>query len=1386
MLKAIAATTLAVTLVGCSRVELPVRAHKQAVSLDEARAQSDYGAAPEFQADPKLSTVADAYANRFTMAGEIDSAVVSDARLLQIVGSLSPAILDSKYTRNPRLQSNVAFTTVLGFFNAAILKLSDRNSSALKSQKILERYEDFVFSNCPDSLATCRNLPFFASDPASASVLLLIARDSENKLDQTRAKKGPQYLEAARKLLKLFRTIYAVSNATFNDEYYLSYVKYSDDIANYLSSLNAQERKERDQDLRQHQQFLNTALVLIRSQKTAKSRAAYCQFISAQKPYTLNASQTAMGGSKNARQMISEFIRCATEHGSLESEIAKHLSNERVTQQAARIEDPAAIKDISYYYALNYLKRTPEILNNLSIKDDQRGDLAFFVIDRLFYEAIDQKLAVEFWRHISQVDSLELLQFVENYVKVQTAYTLKATYAIVAKVISSEYARHGLSGDLYTRIVEKVNQSTQFEWEILKRRVGFLRAFMVPIFDEQSNRTSLGDRRKVTERYDSLKEKLEALDEHLNYVATSPIMLVMSYYMSKAPGQIKIFISWLSGTNQWISMDGSDALSKFFDGQKNWIRFFSYGTPDFEFDQHQLKHVFDFALRTGLFDTIPMGLMAEDQPHLRISSGDQLLNGEWLFFRQLIDSRIRRHLSGAQRKIDDLDRTLGNQEFVERFNSLCDDPLATPLRLTLDQIVSSPFMSDSAMKSGVEQIYKLTGSYRLIETERRQIEDLRKLLHEHFFGSGAEKRLSPAKLATRQQMIDLIDGELEKYYRTDRDLYRRMLAADAALSKPERNCFMRLHKAELLRQNSIYRANVGFFSEVHASIMLLRMIPEDLSLETPSYSALLAFAEGAIAQWRSSAEASTLGPAVADDLVLRMRRGAQIAFSAEAWEALAQVPGSDFKSQPAGTQANLAISARFAPHNTKPVFVKAGGKAEEYGIYVDGLESYARSGVYFQARTEVSRSGFRHGKRDTLLRVRRQLQTLKVDAVSAARAIGLPEPRNAGEVGIAPALEIPLGTFAELANNHLFTSSDLATVAFSVNPTAFVKDAMSHFAGDNRDGNQFISWHSSPETYGLNYLKLRLSFLKELAQLGPREVSEGGKRRCEVDAWFDPIMGGPECKIHRVGAKQLLDETLALLALYQVTPEEREILEWIGRPGRYHEAAASHFYLADKEDAAEWLYLERYYKLNYVGQEATRGDGKPILADRIDGRNEIEEFKDSTRLVIRPDRHLFPLSPYVFQFARDRVRKSFVRQLETAAEFEELALDIEDSREDFGNFVFEQARNVRTDSRYLDGHWRYVSVNKRKSGPRAGTPIYLRDDAEGSQAWFRRAVQGFVVNDSGCEALPRLGDPDFGTLPETAQTKLRSSSECKDRFEIWQSALDQIRTEARIQRRTGR
>ena len=135
---------------------------------------------------------------------------------------------------------------------------------------------------------------------------------------------------------------------------------------------------------------------------------------------------------------------------------------------------------------------------------------------------------------------------------------------------------------------------------------------------------------------------------------------------------------------------------------------------------------------------------------------------------------------------------MANQDFVDRFNSLCEDPLGTPIRLKLNDIYSNPLMSGDVLKDNVVKIYEGFNRLAVLRDDLLKTEALLDILKAHFYEAGAEKRFSPEKLAMRDKIIKRIENELEPYYKIQRKLLNKSLEADRFAVNAQRNCYLRL------------------------------------------------------------------------------------------------------------------------------------------------------------------------------------------------------------------------------------------------------------------------------------------------------------------------------------------------------------------------------------------------------------------------------------------------------------------------------------------------------------------------------------------------------------------------------------------------------------------
>lgn len=1427
------------SLGACTGERTPFREHQGPIAPALEAAPAAWTAPQE----ASLAALSDIANRSYEISQEIEAA---DADTLErISGTLASQVLHEGIFRNPRAQGDTRATRTFALLNMALDRLQKRAPERFARLPLVAHYESFILGSCPRSVRNCRNLPFAASDSLTAGILLEAARARETRFqglqatlantavvrtaEETAALRAQYHAEGA----GLSRSMLAISdllNSQSNTDYLLRYVRLGRSFTSYYNDLNLSERRTMSESLRTHLTFLNTALVLLRAQSGSASRTAYCNYVIELEPYRFNFGQPGNTERATMHSMVGEFIRCAQDRettadgGSvLARSIGRFLEEDRVRARTASADDiingnSYRIPDVSFAYALSFLEKTPETLATMEVDATIPNDLAFFVVDRLFYEAIDQRLAVDYWRAIRNQDDLKLLKFIRNYVKVQLLYLLKATQVILSKSFEDEYKTRGLSGQSFQRIVDRVNQATQNEWDTYKTRIHFIRQFLIPIYEERLSRSTglTGAALAASEEYTALRSQLDALPDNLNYVAVGPLMLGLSYYMAKAQGTIPIDINWfvVNGRPYRWSMDATNALARFFDTKLDFIRWFPMGSSDAirVWDEFQMSHVFDFTLKTGLFDAFNFAVVREDEAKLKFG-GNKSLNGEWLFFLQYIDDILKRqHLVSSLRVLDTIDQSFANQQVIERARRICAQPLDIDARFKPEDMSGQTLGPVREIES-LTSIYGRMGNFQGMKTGLTKVEDLLDQLRDHFYRDGAERRLPAEKLAVRDQIIGAIENELEPYYRVERGVLQRALNADRIFVNNGENCFQKLHGAELLRQNTLMDNMKEHYLDVHAAMTLRRALlrlPQDslnlgegLTTADEISQRARALAARALAEWQNSDEAVTAraeNAAESTRMTARLEKMVEMIFHPQVI-AKHQLTGANLTADSFARFIDNSLRGAFQVHNTAPVYLRlSDGGMVEYGTFVRGIQPHAGDVQTLLLPYETFEPNFyRQNRRDTLYRLASKLETAEVDGKTAAEKLGMPASRFGGEnarVRIAPNVIIEAGVFATLATDSFFTKRDLVEVPFHANPKVFLAEAMGQFAGVNRSGNQFVSWFVSTDTMGLRLMNQRAEFIKNLMNSGPFEVSATNKKACPSDIWREPTADPtkPECQIYSVPAKSYLDEFVSLVSNYNLDKETRERLDLVNHTNRYAEKVESAFKYRGRPDTSEWTYFDNFYRTNFTGHRGRRMDGTEVTLDRIDGAWQFEDFYDSLRMRIRPSTQFFSINQEQVQRTRNQVRRLLLRQLIRVNDVEETIYDMEENRTALPPIVFEKVREVRTDSSYFEDNWRVLAVRNREGGERAGKPILLRDDSESAKEWFRNVIQDFFISDTNCDALPKPADPDFAWLP--AQTKrdlneqIRVGNEpgrifdCRQYFAIWNRGMEELRLEARAARRS--
>ncbi len=1416
--------------------------------------------------------------------------------LITMLRTTAPYILKQRFISNRRSASSREMGDAYHLFNQALNVMVTEYPEDSATLFYLNQLEAQIFRYCDAELKGCTNADFYLSDNMAVKLMTAMADNQERRLLAAKAQfhatsqtisdftsiknANPSECTYEYTIVRTRKKIrkdcisarkdaqdqyFAETNAYFNYfllgnrglngsqylDYYLKYIRYTKDYALWFQSLSATEKEKRAAEYRTRQNFLGDALRLLKSANSAE----YCDYLIDAKPYAYYT-----GGEEenpNLNLIIKDFISCADQRKNLETLISNYVRDEEPRiQKEAQIElakisqltntELIAVRDLSYVYALDFISTKPHIMKNLGIQNITRSDLAYYIIDGIFYERLDMDLAREYFNRMEGITPMEFMQFMDNYVKVQIAYLLRTTQMNLGRSIRFFYKKYNsLTGDLFQDVADDLHTSTDSEWRIMKKRISFLNDFLIQAYNSKYGQGARNDEeKKVAEYYKKLKTQLstEKLNSHIDYLVTTPLMLAMSYYMAKSENNIVVTFAWMPGQDQTLSIDSSNALSTFFNPRSKMILFFRYGSDWFRMDDFQKQQSFDLAFRSGLFEFIPFDIRKEDQqmlaklkakyPHLVNADHPELAN-EYLFFERLFHDVLKFFKGSFRDQITDLDKLLQVQDHVGRFSAACKNPYTTPMDFSVDKLYSNTLVGDDSFLDHMTKVYGRLGYFRYWQQEIRYVRDLMKIAYRHLDSEKYE--LSPEKEAVKNSIKSTINNELEEYYDLTRQVMRRIIDIDKMIVSQERDCLERIRKAEDHRKKILYDANLDYYRDAHAAISLLSVAPQSGKIEVTPLAEPLdvlnagrALLETKVNEWYAAAidgkDQAYIDEHGFADAKSRMLDITHVLFNADITQnpAVTIFHKEELKADNFTPWLRNALSAFIGIHNHQEIMTTLpGGLQKELGFFVTGTDLYSYDKREIKRKNKIYPDRFVQSRWDTLVRIRRQLQTLDMDAAEADFSADLIseaeyEARRTSNqrVPIAPDLYIPMLTIDELANDHLYkdTASNEVYYPENASQTAFLKEAMGQFAGDEREGIQYVSWHS-PSGSDLKYIPKRLSYLIRMFQLGSIEITQGERSLCPLDEFGYRTMKGaePGCEIFAVKAKDVVDYFIKFADFFRLDENDIEILNWINREGRLHQYVGRQFKLEDKEDSQDWTFFDKFFQRNFTRTWAVVRRGSKleyVEKDRLDGSAFFASvFRGSIKDNFKPEHHLFELNDSVLQTQRDRVRRPILQHLRRAESIEEHIMDLEDSKTDLGQIVFQRKDKNSPDSSFYDfdnkrfveadvnsdglerpSLWRYVPIKTRKEGnqeSRLDSFLYLRDDPESVKAGFYNKARSFFVAESACEALPTENDPDFKQLQASTQTTLKDADQdCDVRYEAWKLDSDLRRARERNARRT--
>lgn len=1266
-----------------------------------------------------------AYEARMEISDQLTAAEnnKSGKSALDLAVRLAKVVLSESTLSNSSAYNTSEFRVVLGQFHQALILAYRLDKSGLLKSGILKRYEEVSLGLCaPRDLSTCLRLPIFR-DSQSGLVMKILAQQLEPRISQSEALSG---------YYALLHLAYEVSGSRHDETLDQMYVRYAREYIQYL-------RDSEDTNLadvrRRFRDNLSIALGQLRdSSKKGEINHLYCDFIERLNPLDSVSFAKIDIDKRMRRSLTNEFIRCTSARGRLHSAISKHMAG-----RSSRIK-----------LTSERISKFPFLYKNLGIElvgDQQINSIAVpaFILESLYYNEIDQTLARSYWSRVGKVDDEKFLKFVQNFARMQVALTIESTLQSLSTIMREEFAkRKGLSSDYFSDTLINANSRSQSDWDELKDRLNSLRDFLIAVYDIDIRRRS---DRSLTDLYVNVKDSLgKNFPQHLSLTVTTPMALPMYYYMAKSQGTIKIRIPWLPTDNQWRDVLANDALQRFFRqdfGQAEPL--FTFGALGESLSPLQKMHVLDFALRIGIFDFIPFDMLPEDK--------EKNMPAEFLFFEQYVKDSLGFWEKTFNEIISKLQKIEAGSNFNDYILRACRDPMGAPVSLELSELRNRVFLGGPSISQPLDDIYTAIDGLFGWRVQRDRALQIVDILSAHLKEGLEKNAINSARIGNVQTLIDRMRKEVDRYTSLERSLARTAFALDRQIVNKQVDCLHRMAKSEFFKRNQLMLQNIEHMKNVHAAMSILVVSPKNADVLS-SRTAFNASSDKFTEDVRTRAN-GLLDKVEKSGLLDKM-------------------------------DLEAALNTLLRIHNsTSPQY-------RNIGYFVSGVPSLEQSGRTLHTLSYFTADQYVQSKWDSVIRVRRMLETTYLQSEVINRDLGTD---YSGPVAIARNTSVPLGDFGQLEFLPEYKETETKPTVYFQDQDRFVHSAMQEFAGEVPGGKQYVDWFS---TGGLDsrLIVKRLSWMKGLKSLGTIEVEDTDQTTCPKDMfgmpmatkdlsgnWLPGVPHIEECKAIRISAADLTDYYLKILDVLKIKELDREIIELIDRNGRLAFDITSFIKYRNEENTSEWTYFDEFYRdyISTVPVYTYKGGGlwSQEQYEEIRGERDFSRFIEEYKRRISDTTTLFDLKYGPSLNERSAIRRKMLEHLNLAMEFEETVRNLEDQRIDLGDYLIERTNPNGYKGPLAFTDWRVMTINQRKSGSRAGTPIYLSEN-ERATKWFDGHVSSYIIKETECGFLPNNKDPEYKLLGKSVdQDIFDTNKSCTLRHEKWKRVQIQRRKELR-------
>ena len=621
---------------------------------------------------------------------------------------------------------------------------------------------------------------------------------------------------------------------------------------------------------------------------------------------------------------------------------------------------------------------------------------------------------------------------------------------------------------------------------------------------------------------------------------------------------------------------------------------------------------------------------------------------------------------------------------------------------------------------------------------------------------------------------------------SNRQYASKMIEIDQKIVNDKKDCLHRMYKADYYRRLKIYDVNIDFYKDIHAAMILLNYSKE-LITDEKSFKDINSILRSEISKDITDGDVEKRSYKILDLIERNLIEK----------DSIEKYSFYHFKK---------IINQVFKIHNQEAA-LEDDKTGQEIGFWIDNFPSLHVDGFdqTINSFQKISANKFVQGEWDTYMRVRRNMQTIEVNELEAAKFIGTIADINDSDpleyhneikrmnennhFKLAPELYIPIDDYSVLQSSGFYTTRKTKETPYKLNQTEFVREAMSRFAGRNQDGAQFIGWHS-PTGTEIKYMKNRYKFLMQFYKLGTIEISKTQKKVCQFDEWgeFTNDFKNEECKIFKVEVKDLIDYFLKIVDLTNIDTKEMEIVHWLKTDRKYDGLKKRYKIEQFEYNVDKWTYFDNFLLQNFGKIDVRTMTSEIIKKDHIDGGDEYLFFYNVLVNKINEQYYIFNFNNRINNLRRGVARKTLITRLNQVDEIVHYIQSLENkhatesgAEEKLKRIILEKESelSISTDSNIYEFEeegllkgtlWRRIEIYDRPAdSTRPGTPIYLKDDDNSSLDWFQNKFQNnFFVLKSKCTALPKKNDPDYEQLEPELQKILDDPDViCTEKFERW-------------------